>query len=175
MIECLNMITQRKLCLLGIVPRHPISLVFGPICSHFIHSGFNHLFFNMIPLFVLSVFMMEQSLTYMICISLMMMYMQSILLWCLGRPGIHVGASGLIMSYIGYLIYHAYAHPNLSSVLLAILCVYYFGSALFSILPSEEKTSWEGHLYGLISGVSIAYYGQCVYPFTKITTWLLQG
>ena len=44
-IECINIVTGRKLVVLGIVPRSPISLIFGPICSHFIHGSFNHLFF----------------------------------------------------------------------------------------------------------------------------------
>ncbi|MBF13064.1 MAG: rhomboid family intramembrane serine protease [Legionellales bacterium] len=172
-IEVVNMLLNRRLCLLGIIPRNPISLITGPICSHFIHAGFNHMFFNMFPLFVLSVFMMEKGLPHMLCVSLMMMYSQSLLLWLFGQRGIHVGASGLVMSYLGYLIYSAYHSPNLSSILLALIGIYYFGAALFSIFPDQKRTSWDGHLFGLISGVGVAHFGQCLYPFNVMTGWLL--
>ena len=42
------------------------------------------------------------------------------------------------------------------------VALYYFGGILFSLLPTEERVSWEGHLFGFLSGVGtmfiMAYY-----------------
>lgn len=75
------------------------------------------------------------------------------ILWLIGRRAIHVGASGLIMGYWGYLLVYAYQHPSILSYVLAIICIYYFGGLLLSIFPKEDSVSWEGHLFGLFAGI----------------------
>ncbi len=77
--------------------------------------------------------------------------------WLFARKGVHVGASGVIMGYWSYLLVNAYKHPGWLSIVLACVCIYYFGSFLFSIVPNDEKSSWESHLFGLMAGVAAAF------------------
>jgi membrane associated rhomboid family serine protease len=153
----LNTIVNYRLNWLGILPRHLLGLIGIPFYS-FIHGSFNHLFFNSFPLFVLLAFMLTMGLPVFLCATIFIIIANGLALWLFGRMAIHIGASGLIMGYWGYLLLFAYEHPSILSYILAIVCVYYFGSLLLSIFPSEERVSWEGHLFGLLAGIGAAYF-----------------
>lgn len=152
----INKLVGYRLNILGIYPRNPFGLL-GIIFHPLLHGSFNHLFFNSIPLFVLLTFMLTTGITTFICVSVIIILLSGLCIWLFGRKAIHIGASGLIMGYWGYLLVFAYKNPSILSYILAIICIYYFGSLLISIFPSEEKTSWEGHLFGLGSGIAATY------------------
>ena len=86
-----------------------------------------------------------------------MIGLDGIFVWCFGRSALHIGASGIISGYFGYILSLAYLHPDFTTWLIAGTVVYYFGGIFFGILPAEEETSWESHLFGFISGVSFAF------------------
>ena len=75
------------------------------------------------------------------------------------------------MGYMGFILYSGYYGASLSGVLVAIVSFYYLGSILFSVIPTDSKTSWEGHVFGLAAGVFAAAYG-CMEPFDSITYYL---
>jgi membrane associated rhomboid family serine protease len=152
----INKLVGYRLNYLGIYPRHPLGLI-GIIFHPFLHGSFNHLFFNSIPLFVLLTFILTASLHTFICITLLIILISGFSIWLFGRRAIHVGASSLIMGYWGYLLVFAYRNPSVLTYALAIVCIYYFSSLLLSIFPSEEKISWEGHLFGLLAGIATTY------------------
>ncbi len=156
LILILNSLLRYRLNYLGIYPRHPLGLP-GILFHPFLHGSFNHLFFNSIPLFVLLLFILTLNISTFIGVTLFVMLISGFAIWLFGRPGLHIGASGLIMGYFGYLLVFAWRHPSILSYLLAIISLYYFGSILLSIFPNEEKSSWEGHLFGLLAGIITAY------------------
>ena len=80
--------------------------------------------------------------------------------WLLGRRAIHVGASSLIMGYFGYLFTEAYYQPTAITVIIAIVCIYYFGGLIIaSVIPSGKRNiSWEGHVFGLAAGIATAMF-----------------
>lgn len=155
-IHFVNVLLGYRLNILGVYPRHVWGLI-GIPCFSFLHGGFNHLFFNSIPLIVLINFMLMSGMPHFIDVSLMIMFVSGAALWLFGRRGIHVGASCLVMGYFGYLLVNAYQHPSLLSIILALVCIYYFGSLLGGFFPSEEKTSWEGHIFGFVAGLAAVY------------------
>lgn len=152
----INMLLGKRLNYLGIYPRHVAGLI-GIFFSPFLHANFNHLFFNSVPLFVLTVFMLLYGLKNFIIFSLVIIFFSGILIWLFARKAIHIGASALIMGYWGFLIVDAYYHPSILSIPVIIVCVYYFGGLILSLFPSSEKVSWEGHLFGLIAGILTSY------------------
>lgn len=156
LILIINKVIGYRLNWLGIYPRHPAGLV-GIVLHPFLHGSFNHLFFNSIPLFVLLTFLLAFGIPIFICATCCIVILSGIFIWLLGRNGIHVGASALIMGYWAYLLVYTYQHPSILTFILAVVCVYYFGSLLFSIFPQEEKVSWEGHLFGLIAGIATTF------------------
>jgi membrane associated rhomboid family serine protease len=155
-VHIINMLLGYRLNVLGIYPRHLFGLI-GIPCSPFLHGSFNHLFFNAIALFVLANFVLLQGITNFFHITLLIGGLSGLALWLFGRPAIHIGASGLITGYWGYLLVNAYQHPSIITVILAIVCVYYFGGIFFSIFPGKQGMSWEGHLFGLLAGLGTAY------------------
>jgi membrane associated rhomboid family serine protease len=147
-----NRLLGKRLCVLGIYPRHLFGLV-GIIFAPFLHYDYEHLLFNSIPLFLLMNFVLLSGYQTFYRVSIFILLIAGGLIWLFGRRAIHIGASYLIMGYFGYLLSSAYITGGTLTIGLAIIAIYYFGGMLFSVLPVEDKTSWEGHLFGLIAGI----------------------
>lgn len=141
---------------LGIVPRTAIGLR-GIIFSPFLHGDFNHLFFNSIPFFVLANLVLMRGTLAFYVVSVFVIIVGGFLLWIIGKRGIHIGASTLIMGYFGYLLAEAYFQVNATTVILALICLYYFGGLVLALFPGKKHISWEGHLCGFIAGIMVAY------------------
>jgi len=167
LIHIVNALISYRLNQLGLYPRNAFGLI-GIFASPFLHGNFNHVFFNSIPLFILMVFLLQQGLALFYITTGLIVLGSGMAVWLLGRKALHIGASSLIMGYWGYLIIDAYIHPSTTSVLLILLCLYYFGGFLTSLIPSEG-TSWEGHVFGLISGMLIGYF----HISQLVLTWIL--
>lgn len=157
LIYFINLLLGGRLNILGIYSRHPLGLI-GIFFSPFLHSNFNHLFFNSIPLFVLINFMLLDGLQTFIRVSIIIILLSGLGTWLFGRKAIHIGASSVIMGYWSYLLLSAYKNPTVLSLVLALVCLYYFGGLLFSLFPSEEKVSWEGHVFGFLAGIAAFYW-----------------
>jgi membrane associated rhomboid family serine protease len=141
---------------LGIVPRTLFGLR-GIIFSPFLHGDFNHLFFNSIPFFVLAnLILMRGTLAFYI-VSVFIIVFGGFLLWLFGKRGIHIGASTLIMGYFGYLLAEAYFQLNATTIILALICLYYFGGLILALFPGKKHISWEGHVCGFVAGITTAY------------------
>ena len=98
-------------------------------------------------------------------VTIMVVTIGGSLTWLFGRSSYHVGASGLIMGYWGYLLVNAYHHPTLMTIALGIVCLYYFGGLLSSVIPNDAKESWEGHLFGVIAGIGTSFLYPEVAPY----------
>jgi membrane associated rhomboid family serine protease len=145
-----------RLNYLGILPRTLPGLV-GIIFYTFLHGNFNHLFFNSLPLFVLTTFMLLFGLEHFIVVSISIIVISGLLTWLFGRRAIHIGASSLVLGYWSYLLATAYFQPSILTIPVAVICVYYFGGLALNLFPSEEKVSWEGHVFGFLAGI-LSYY-----------------
>ncbi|MDB6095874.1 MAG: AraC family transcriptional regulator [Francisellaceae bacterium] len=152
----LNWMMGSKFNNLGIYPRHLFGLI-GIFFSPLLHQNFNHLFFNSIPLFALGLLLLGIDPFIFYWVNFVVILIGGFLVWLLGRPALHIGASGLISGYFSYLLITAYLRPTITSILLALITFYYFGSILLGIIPREEKISWESHLYGFLAGLIAAY------------------
>lgn len=156
-IYAINRLLGNRLLYLGIRPRHVLGLP-GIAFSPFLHVNFNHLFFNSIPLIVFANFILIQGHPLFLHITVLIILFSGSLIWCFAVPGLHVGASSVITGYWGYLVAHAYYQNSTTSILFAGVCLFYFAGILWSIFPGKKQVSWQGHLFGLISGLSVAYY-----------------
>lgn len=157
-IQFLNWLTKYRLNILGIWPRKLIGIP-GIFCSSFLHGSLGHLIFNSLPLFIFAsmILMYGAHIFYMITLAIILI--SGSLTWIFARPGIHVGASSLIMGYLGFLLYGIYFHENPLSLVVGVVCLYYFGGMITSIFPSENKEiSFEGHFFGVVAGLAAAYY-----------------
>ena len=79
------------------------------------------------------------------------------MIWLFGRKAIHIGASALILGYLGYLLMNIYYQGTSLAIGIGLVCIYYFAGLLLSIFPTNIKISWEGHLFGLLAGIATSY------------------
>ncbi|MBS0350238.1 MAG: rhomboid family intramembrane serine protease [Proteobacteria bacterium] len=152
----INKLMGYRLNFLGIVPRTASGLI-GILFAPLLHASANHLFFNIIPLLALAGFILIAGTTLFWKVTVCIILFSGILTWLLGRRAIHIGASALVTGYWGYLLFNAYRHPSMMAFILAIICVYYFGGIFLGLFPSEERVSWEGHLFGFVAGIATNY------------------
>lgn len=151
-----NRLTQYRLSVLGIIPRRIFGLP-GIIFAPFIHAHFNHLFFNLFPLIILSILILPLGYDFYWNITWILIIFSGSLIWLFARTGIHIGASALITAYWGFLVTLAFFNQTeVYSWLTSFICIYYLASIFFGIFPSAKDVSWEGHLLGLIAGISLA-------------------
>jgi membrane associated rhomboid family serine protease len=77
--------------------------------------------------------------------------------WLFGAPHtVHVGASGLIFGYLGYLLARGWFERSVSAMLLGLAALVLYGGVLWGVLPGQRGISWEGHFFGFIGGVAAA-------------------
>lgn len=158
LIHIVNCFSRYQLNRLGLYPRTIRGLP-GIVFSPFLHGSFDHLFFNSIPFFALADLLLINGITVFSYVSGAIILLSGFLIWLFGQPGNHIGASGVIMGYFGYLLAKAYFNFTATTIVLAGICLYYFGGLLLSLFPGAQKNvSWGGHLCGFISGIATAYY-----------------
>ena len=141
----------------GIKPRAWIGLR-GILFAPFLHGSFWHLMANTVPFFVLGWFVMLHRTAMFFEVSIMVMILGGLGTWLIGASNsIHIGASGLIFGYFGFLVLRGYFERSLGSILIAVLVGSLYGGLLWGILPSQPGVSWEGHLCGLVGGATSAW------------------
>jgi membrane associated rhomboid family serine protease len=137
---------------LGILPRQPIGLR-GIVLAPFLHGNFPHLIANTIPFLTLGWLVMLREISDFVVVSIVSMLVGGLGTWIFGSPGLHIGASGVIFGYLGYLLTRGYFDRRLSSGLIALFVGVTYGSVLWGVVPSMPGISWEGHLFGAIGGI----------------------
>ena len=152
----LNWSSGSFLCLLGLRPRSIFGLI-GIIFSPFLHGDFNHLFFNSIPFFVLSFVLLGINKELYLFVSFAINLFECLIVWTFARKKIHIGASGIVSGYFGFILGLAYFQPSIITIIIAFVMLYYFGAILLGLFPSDDRTSWESHLAGFVSGLALVY------------------
>lgn len=153
----ITLITGKRLLILGIIPRNIYGLP-GILFAPLLHANFNHIFFNSIPLVVLSNFILIQGLPFFLYVTLYITLLSGILIWCFAKPGIHIGASALITGYWALLVGDIYQQGTLTALILGVISLYYFAGIFLGVFPGKKGVSWEGHLFGLIAGFIVGYF-----------------
>ena len=154
-VEIANAVSDYRLSYLGIDPRSITGLP-GILLSPLIHHGIEHVAMNTVPILILGLLMSVKYNQHLFRISLFIIIFGGLAVWLLGRPSLHVGASGLIFGYFGFLLAGGLYGRNVGSLLIAVITVLLYGSMIWGILPLQPYVSWEAHLFGFISGVVAA-------------------
>ena len=154
----LNVFLGNALFIFGLLPRHPLGLI-GIFTSPLIHGNSQHLFMNAIFYLGLGGLVLSQGLDTFIIVSITIITISGSLVWLFGRQAMHVGASSLIVGYWSYLTMRAIIEPTVIQVLGALIGMYYFGIHMAaSLLSIKKNVSIEGHIAGLVAGLTTAYF-----------------
>lgn len=139
----------------GVVPRNPIGLR-GILFMPFLHGGFPHLIANTAPFLTLGWFVMLRETRDFFTVTALTMLVSGLGVWLFGSPGVHIGASGIVFGYLGYLLFRGYFERNFPSILLSLIVGFLYGGIIWGVLPIQQGVSWEGHLFGFIGGAIAA-------------------
>jgi membrane associated rhomboid family serine protease len=137
---------------LGIEPRDVGGLVGIPLAP-FLHRGLGHLASNTVPLLVLGAMVALRGVKDFWWCTLLVTVVGGLGVWLFARPAIHVGASGVVFGYLGFLVSAGWFERRPSSIAIALLVVFLYSGVLWGILPGQAHLSWEAHLFGLAAGV----------------------
>lgn len=138
---------------LGIRPRALDGLA-GIALAPFLHAGLGHLSANSIPFLVLGGLVMLGGRGLFWGVTVFVTLAGGFGVWLLA-PGhaVHIGASGLIFGYLGFLLSRGVFERSLGWVFIAGLLLLAYGGMIFGVLPGQPGVSWQGHLFGFLSGV----------------------
>lgn len=155
LIEAINTGLGHAFNVFGIYPRELETLP-GILFWAFLHGNFQHLIMNTTPLLLLGLFVAMRGPGVFLKTSATVMVVGGLGVWIFGREAYHIGASGLVFGYFGFLVAVGIYERRISSLAVASLAVFYYGGLIFGVLPSDSFVSWEGHLFGLVAGVLAA-------------------
>ncbi len=155
-IEAIDWLLPLRLDLYGIWPRTEIGLR-GIFLAPFLHGNFTHLAANTAPLVVFGWLILLAGVGDFLFVSGVAMVVSGLGTWLIGAPGsVHIGASGLIFGYFGFLLLRGLFDRSPMSIILSLIVGFVYGSFIWGVLPNQPGISWEGHLFGFLGGVLAA-------------------
>ena len=156
LVETVNASLDHGLNIYGIDPRNTGSLP-GIYLTPVLHSSRYHLFSNLLPLGVFMLLVMQHGIARFWLATVFIITLGGALVWLLGRPAIHVGASGLVFGYFSFLIIAGIRSRDLKLLLIAIAVGFFYGGIIWGVIPRTGPVSWEAHLFGLFAGLIAGY------------------
>ena len=148
-------VDQRLINDLAVVPRRLTGLS-GVLSAPLVHGSLAHLAANTLPLLILGGIVVTRGVAYYLKVTLAVVVLGGLGLWVLGRSAAHIGASGLIFGYFGFLVARGFSERRLLSIAVALVVIALYGGLVAGVLPRDDGVSWEAHLCGLLAGALCA-------------------
>lgn len=155
LVEIINLLTGRSLNILGNYPREVFGLR-GILFSHFLHGNIAHFASNIVTLGIFSFLMFQYGVKRYFYITGFLMLSIGVSVWLLARPAMHIGASGLVYGYLGFLVLGGVIAGRIKLIVISIIVAFFYGGLIFGVLPSQGFISWESHLFGFVAGLIAA-------------------
>ena len=125
----------------------------------FLHGGWSHLVSNSLPFFVLGTLVLIGGLARWVVSSLTSIVSSGLAAWALTPANtIVLGASGLILGWLTYVIVSGFLAGKPKQVLIALVVLFFYGGMIWGVLPTSAGISWQAHLGGAVGGVLAAWW-----------------
>jgi membrane associated rhomboid family serine protease len=155
-IEIINFLSNRSLNQFSIAPRSFSTLPFI-FTAPFLHASLQHFFSNIVSLCVFTFLLLQFGRKKFFVLTFGLVLGTGLLVWLFGRNAYHLGASGIIYGYFGFLLLAGFLSRRLKLVLISILVGFFYGTMVWGVLPSSPYISWESHFFGFITGLYLAW------------------
>jgi len=154
-IQLVQVFTGLDFARYGLLP-HTTKGLIGIITAPLIHSNFNHIISNTIPLLLLGsgIFYFYKDVAHKMFF--MVFLIPGILVWFLGRSSYHIGSSGIVYGFVTFVFFSGLIRRDNRSIALALIVTFLYGSLIWGILPLSRDISWEYHLFGALTGIYAA-------------------
>ena len=142
----------------GILPARSDGLWPGVVTAPFLHVSNLHLANNLVVLVVLGgMAAMVAGNARFVWATLFITVVGAAGTWLIARDGSHIGASGLVFGYFGFLVGQGLFRRSILSLVVAVGVTFLYGASIFfGIFFPRGCTSWEGHLAGALAGLAYA-------------------
>lgn len=159
----------------GILPRS-LDGVIGIATSVFVHGDIEHIASNSIPLLVLGTMLFYFYKKIAKQTFLWIWLVSGIWLWMGGRNYenhlvYHIGASTLIYGLATFLFFSGVFRKHLRLMVVSALVVFLYGGIMWGVFPVKTEISWEGHLFGALAGVLVAFNYRKEGPQRRVYHW----
>ncbi|MFB6307585.1 MAG: rhomboid family intramembrane serine protease [Flavobacteriales bacterium] len=154
----------------GIYPRH-IKGLKGVVFSPFLHGSWNHLINNTTPSLVLgaALFYFYRKISFRVLILIWLI--SGVCIWISARGSYHIGASSVIYGLASFLFFSGIFRNNVRLLAITLIITFLYGSMVWGVFPIKPGISWEGHLWGALTGLVLAYYYRNEGPKRKLYQW----
>jgi len=126
--------------------------------SPILHAGFGHAIANTVPLVMLGGMAAMASPKRFLDATIIIVLLGGLLVWLLARGGnhVHVGASGLVFGYLGYIVALGLFERSVRAIFMAAVAALLYGGLVWGVFP-DYRVSWESHLFGAVAGAAAAW------------------
>jgi len=156
-IEIINLFTGRLLNQFSIIPRSIPSLPFI-FTAPFLHASLQHFASNILTLCVFILLVLQFGQRKFMLLTLGLIIGTGLLVWLFGRNAYHLGASGIIYGYFGFLVLAGFLSRKIGLMLISVLVAVFYGAMVWGVLPSQPYISWESHFFGFVCGLLLAWF-----------------
>lgn len=141
----------------GVVPRTFRGLQ-GVLFEPWLHANLAHIMANTGGLLVLGWLTMWPRISNFGQATIGAMLGAGLCAWLFGASySVHIGASGLVFGYAGYLVGRGFYTRDVLSIVVALFVAGVYGMSLFlGALPLTPGVSWQSHVGGAVGGVLAA-------------------
>lgn len=169
-IKGIELTLEENFVSLGLYPMETkglLGILFGPL----IHGDLGHLAANSVPLLILGTGIFYFYRPISLKVFFFIYFTSGMMLWFGGREGYHIGASGLVYGFAAFLFLSGILRKHIRLMAISLLVVFLYGSMVWGVLPIDPNVSWEGHLFGGLSGLVVAFYYKDQGPQRKKYQW----
>lgn len=135
----------------GIIPRTTDGLA-GILVAPFIHGNLQHLLGNTIPLAILGALILLRGVNEFLTVLQVSILVAGAGTWLVGTGGQHIGASGVVFGFTGFLLFRTVYDRRFTSALVTAIVLVSYGGVLTSSLFPAAGVSWSGHAFGFVGG-----------------------
>lgn len=139
----------------GLIPRY-VGGIDGIAAMPLLHGSFEHLTANTPPLIVMGVLLAATATRGLVAVNAVIVLVGGGLVWLFGSTGVHIGASGLVFGWFGFLVARGLADRSVVTLGAALIVGFLYGAMIWGVLPGQPGVSWEAHLYGALAGAAAA-------------------
>lgn len=158
---------------LGLRPRELDGLI-GIITYPLLHADWKHITDNSITAFVLLLGLFSFYGRVAWGVVGWSWVMSGVWIWIAARGGNHIGFSGVIYALAAFIFFSGVVRKHYRLMSLSLVVVFLYGSMIWGVLPIQPGISWEGHLFGAIAGIILAYYYRSEGPQRPKYSWELE-
>ncbi|MCU0523317.1 MAG: rhomboid family intramembrane serine protease [Elainella sp. Prado103] len=162
-------ILGRAMDWLAIRPRTQVGLL-GIVFAPLLHGDPTHLFGNSLGFVVFGWMVLLYGEPVFWLVSGIVTLSSGLGVWLFGRGRVyalterqlypielvHLGGSGVIFGYLGFLLFISFFDRNPLSLILSLTVGGFYWNLLPGILPKQLGISWEAHLFGFVGGILAA-------------------